>query len=241
MWFACCGFALLAVVSVAHAQSSWDPDAKPALTPQVIQSAIQRGLNPGLSKAAGKVDHAGCLLRIWYNAKGTIVVEQILKSSGHSEIDQACLATAIGQPLKVPVSLDPDSGGWTQFPIVWDFVKRPAGDKTPPMESDPAIPALRGGDAMHVTPPYYPEAAVAAHAHGICKLRVTVSEAGDVDELAIIQSTGSPELDQACLDAIYDAPFIPGRREGKFVSGATDVVLDWRLPEAATPANLPAR
>src|SRR5450631_4491962 len=241
MWFARCGFALLAVVSVAHSQSSWDPDAKPALTPQVIQSALQRGLNPGLAKAAGKVDHAGCLLRIWYNANGTIVVEQILKSSGHPEIDQACLATAIGQPLKVPVSLDPDSGGWTQFPIIWDFVKRAAGDKTVPMEADPAIPALREGDAMHVSPPYYPEAALAARVHGICKLHVTVSEAGDVDELSIIQSTGSPELDQACLDATYDAPFVPARREGKSVSGTTDVVLDWRLPEAVTPTNQPAR
>jgi hypothetical protein len=39
------------------------------------------------------------------------------------------------------------------------------------------------------------------------------------------------------MDAIYDAPFIPGRREGKSVSGTPDVVLDWRLPEVATPAN----
>jgi TonB family protein len=204
-----------------------------------MQSALQRGLNPALSKAAGKVDRAGCLLRVWYNAKGTILAEQILKSSGHSEIDHACLATAIGQPLKVPALLDPNDGGWIQFPIVWDFVARKAIDKAPPMEADPAIPALRGGNAMHVAPPYYPEAALAVRAHGICKLHVTVSGAGDVDALDITQSTGSVELDQACLDAIYDAPFIPGRREGKLVSGTTDVVLDWRLPEVVTPANQP--
>jgi hypothetical protein len=64
------------------------------------------------------------------------------------------------------------SGGWTQFPIVWDFVKRTAVDKAPPMEADPAIPALREGDAMHVAPPYYPEAALAARTHGIYKLHV---------------------------------------------------------------------
>ena len=79
---------------------------------------------------------------------------------------------------------------------------------------------------MHVAPPYYPEAALAARAHGICKVHVAVSDAGDVDALAITQSTGSQELDQACLDAIYDAPFILRRREGKSVSGTTDVVLD---------------
>jgi TonB family protein len=241
MWLARCGFALLGIVSLARAQSTWDPDAKPALTPQLIQSAFQRGRNPALSKAAGKVDHASCLLGVWYNAKGTILAEQIIKSSGHPEIDQACLATAIGQPLTVPVPLDPGNGGWTQLPIVWNFGKRTAVSKAQPMEADPAIPALRQGDAMHVAAPYYPEAAVAAHAQGICKLHVTVSEAGDVDALEITQSTGSVDLDQACLDAIYDAPFIPARREGKFVSGSTDVVLDWRLPEVVTPPNQQAR
>ena len=232
-----CGILLIAIAGVAHAQSNWDPDAKPGLTPQLTQSAIQRGLNPALYKAAGGADHAGCLLRVWYNAKGTILAEQILKSSGHPEIDQACLATAIGQPLKASALLDPNDGGWTQLPIVWDFVKRKTIDKTPPMEADPAIPALRTGNAMHVAPPYYPETALLARAHGICKLHVTVSDAGDVDALDITQSTGSVELDQACLDAIYDAPFIPARREGKLVSGTTDVVLDWRLPEADAPAN----
>ena len=170
MWLARCGIPLIAIGSLAHAQSAWDPDAKPALTPQLTQSALQRGLNPPLYKAAGGADHAGCLLRVWYNARGTILVEQILKSSGHPEIDQACLATAIGQPLKAPALLDPNDGGWTQFPIVWDFVTRKAIDKAPPMEADPAIPALREGNAMHVAPPYYPEAALAARAHGICKL-----------------------------------------------------------------------
>jgi len=237
MWLARCGIPLIAIGSLAQAQPTWDPDAKPALTPQLTQSAMQRGLNPALYKSAGGADHAGCLLRVWYNAKGTILVEQILKSSGHAEIDHACLATAIGQPLKAPALLDPNDGGWTQLPIVWHFFTRKGIGTPPPMEADPAIPALRDGNAMHVAPPYYPEAALVARAHGICELHVTVSDAGDVDALDITQSTGSMELDQACSDAIYDAPFIPGRREGKFVSGTTDVVLDWRLPETATPAN----
>jgi TonB family protein len=241
MWFAGCGLALVAIASLAHAQSTWDPDAKPAATPQLIQSALQRGMNPALSKAAGKVDYASCLLGVWYNAKGIILVEQIIKSSGHPEIDQACLATAIGQPLTVPVPLDPGNGGWTRLPIVWNFGKRTTDNRAQPMEADPAIPILRQGDAMHMTAPYYPEAAVAARAHGICKLHVTVSEAGDVDALEITQSTGSVDLDQACLDAIYGAPFLPARREGKFVSASTDVVLDWRLLEVASPANQLAR
>jgi TonB family protein len=72
-------------------------------------------------------------------------------------------------------------------------------------------------------------------------LHVTVSEDGDVAELSVTQSTGSLELDQACLDAIYDAPFLPARREGKPVSGITDVVLDWSLPELETKPPLLSR
>ncbi len=241
MRFARYGMTLLVIAGVAHAQSSRDLDAKPGITPQVIQSGLLRGLNPGLAKAAGKVDHAGCLLRVWYSDKGAILVEQIVRSSGHSEIDQACLATVIGQPLKVPDFLDPDIGGWIQIPIVWHFGKRGADDGAPSMEADQAIPALREGDAMHVTAAYYPEAALAAGAHGICKLHVTVSEAGDVDEVNIIQSTGSRELDQGCLDAIYDAPFVPARQEGRFVRGTTDIVLDWRLPDAPMADAIPMR
>ena len=237
MWFARFGFAFLFFVGLAHAQASWDPDAKPATTPQLAQSALLRGMNPVLSKAVGKVDRAGCLLRVWYDAKGTILAEQIAKGSGYPEIDQACLAAAIGQPLMVPPLLDPEEGGWTQLPIVWNFSKQKPENAAQPMEADPSIPALRVGDAMHLAPPYYPQTALAAQTHGICRLHVNVSDAGDVDAVDVTQSTGSADLDQACLDAIYDAPFIPGRREGKFVSGTTDVVLDWRLPQTIAPAH----
>lgn len=235
-----CGLACLAIVGLADAQTHWDPDAKAAVTPQLIQSAFQRAANPALSKAAGNIDHAGCLLRVWYDAMGTILVEQIVKSSGVPEIDHACLAAAIGQPLTVPTPLDPDSGGWTHLPIMWKFGKQSTEEHAEPMEADSGIPGLREGGAMHVGATYYPEAALASRAHGICKVHVAVSAAGDVDALDITQSTGSVELDQACLDAIYAAPFTPGSREGKFVSGTTDVVLDWRLPVGVTQRDQPA-
>ena len=76
------------------------------------------------------------------------------------------------------------------------------------------------------------EAALAARAHGIYELHIAVSDFGNVDSIDIVRSTGSAELDQACRDAIYDAPFVPGRQEGTNARGSTDLVLDWRLPSA---------
>jgi len=234
------GILLLALNAAAFAQGTWAPDAKPAVTPQLVQSVMQRGYDPALFKAAKGADKAGCLLRVWYTAKGLILAEQILKSSGYPEIDHACFATALGQPVKAPVLLDPDDGGWVDIPIVWHFAKEKVSAQPPPLQADPAIPALRIGYPMHVRPPYYPEAALATHSHGVCKLHVTVSAAGDVDSLEVTQSTGSADLDQGCLDAIYAAPFIPAKREGKWASGTTDIVLDWRLPpvDASSPNDI---
>jgi len=98
---------------------------------------------------------------------------------------------------------------------------------------------------MDVGPPYYPPAALTQRAHGICKMHVTVSAAGDIDSIEITQSTGSKELDQACVDSLYDAPFVPARHDGQPVIGTTDIALDWRLPvpvaDTPTIEHLPPR
>jgi TonB family protein len=137
------------------------------------------------------------------------------------------------------VLLQPELGGWVRLPINWVFDRKTESAGSQPLEPGPSIPAIRTGDPLDLLPPYYPEGALARHEHGICKMHVTVSAAGDVDSIEVTQSTGSSELDQACLDAIYDVPFLPATREGMPVVGTTDVVLNWRLPvsEGQVDAN----
>jgi TonB family protein len=221
---------LLAIGGGAGGQATFTPDDRADFTPQFKQALSLKALDASLRHAAGNAGDAACLVLLWYRGDGTILAAQLTRRSGYPGIDQACLAAVIGQKLKPPSLLQPELGGWVSLPIHWVFVRNANSNASLRLEPDPSIPAMRGGDPLDLTADYYPEAALAQRAHGICKLHVTISAAGDVDAIEVTQSTGSAELDQACRDTIYDTPFMPARQDGKPVSGTTDVALDWRLP-----------
>jgi TonB family protein len=228
---------MVGVGALADAQPASTPIDHAELTPQLTQRIWLKAFDLGQRKAAGRADRAACLVSLWYNREGTIQAAQLIRTSGFPAIDQACLAAVIGQQLKPPVLLEPERGGWTSLPINWVFTHKADVDAPLRLEPDPAIPALRTGEPMDVGAPYYPPAALAQRAHGICKMHVTVSSAGDIDSIEITQSTGSRELDQACVDALYDAPFVPARLDGRPVVGTTDVALDWRPPVPFTESE----
>jgi TonB family protein len=227
----------MAVGGPAQAQATFTPNENPALSPQLTQALQLKGLDPTLRKSVGGAKDATCVVSVWYNAKGSILAAQLLRATGFPPVDQACLGTVIGQPLKVPELLDPDEGGWTSFPIHWRFAGPTDDSKPPRMDADTSIPALLASGPVHVTAPYYPDAALISRAHGICRLHVTVSADGIVDSIEVTQSTGSAALDQASVDAIYAAPFAPAQQDGKPAIGSTDIVLVWRLPVTTPPTG----
>lgn len=228
---------LTAIGGLAQAQATFTPDGHPMLSPQLTQAVRLKGLDPTLRKSAGDAKDATCLVSVWYNAEGSILAAQLLTTTGFPAVDQACLGTVMGQPLKVPELLDPDEGGWTSFPIHWRFVGPTDESKPPRADADTSIPALLASGPVHVTAPYYPDAALISRAHGICKLHVTISADGIVDSIEVSQSTGSVALDRACIDAIYAAPFAPARKDGKPAIGITDIALVWRLPVTTPPTG----
>lgn len=230
------GAVTMAVHGLAAAQPTLNPNDRTELTPQLSRQLAMHASDPLLRKAVGSADRAACLLSVWYDGEGTIQAIQIVRASGFSAIDHACFDAVIGQKLKPPRLLQPELGGWAVLPINWMFTRKPNSDAPQHLRPDPSIPAIRTGDPINLLAPYYPDDALARREHGICKMHVSVSAAGDVDSIEITQSTGSSELDQACLDAIYDATFVPATSEGKPVIGTTDIELDWRLPASAGPA-----
>jgi TonB family protein len=237
--FLCALSLLLTGTAVSAAQA---PESEPAptghlhLSPDLIQAMYLKGLQLETQKAARVAERADCLLSMWYSSEGYIQAVQLIKSSGNAIIDQACLQVVIGRQLTDLPAFAREHGGWTQFPIHWLFVPTQE-EHAPPVGRDPSIPALARGSAMHLLPPYYPDAALEARAHGICKMHVVVSEAGHVDAVEIMQSTHSEALDKACQGTIRDASFVPAKRNGEAVSGTADVVLDWRLPAAFRDAT----
>jgi TonB family protein len=167
-------------------------------------------------------------LSAWYMDDGVVQVVQLVKASGLPMVDQACLQGVIGQRLEGLLS--GETGGRKYFRFYWVFDRKEEGVRQrPPIQLDPSIPQLPADGAIHPLPGY-PADALAQHAHGICKMHVTVSAAGAVSSIEITQSTGSGSLDDACKEAIYKSAFVPAATGVEPVSGATDVVIVWRLP-----------
>jgi TonB family protein len=203
------------------------PRNKVHFSAQAMQAIYLKGPLLFMQKAAGSAKEATCLLSLWYTGNGSIQAVQLAKTSGFPLIDQACLQAAIGRRLEGLA--DGESGGRTFFPIHWVFDPK-EGDVRPQLQIklDPSIPQLPAG-AMHPLPSYQADALV-QHAHGICKMHITVSAAGAVSSIAITQSTGSGSLDEACKEAIYQSAFVPATTGDQPVSGTTDVAIVWRLP-----------
>jgi TonB family protein len=204
------------------------PHNKIHLSPQALQAIYLKGQILYLQKAAGSAQEATCLLSLWYSGDGSIQAVQLAKASGFPLIDQACLQAVIGQ--KVEGMLPGETGGQTHSPIHWIFNHK-EGDVPQPLQIklDPSIPQLPAGGAMNPLP-NYPADALAQHAHGICKMHISVSPAGVVSSIEITQSTGSVSLDEACKEAVTESSFVPATIEGQPASGTTDVAIVWRLP-----------
>jgi outer membrane biosynthesis protein TonB len=146
------------------------------LSAQTLQAIYLKGQMLYLQKAAGSAKEATCLLSLWYAGEGSIQAVQLAKASGFPLIDQACLQAVIGQ--KVEGMLPGETGGQTHVPIHWLFGSRAADvPELPMIKLDPSIPQLPPGGAMHPLP-HYPADALAQHAHGIYKMHITVSAAG---------------------------------------------------------------
>jgi TonB family protein len=60
---------------------------------------------------------------------------------------------------------------------------------------------------------------------------------GSLSHVAVTKSSGFEPLDQACVSAIQQAPFIPAQRDGTAVAASTDINVSWRFPWPETPAQ----
>lgn len=219
--------------SPASGVSASDPDAprdKLHLSSQALQAIYLNGLRSGAQKAARSAKVTSCMVSGWYSDEGTVQVVQLVKASGLPMVDQACMQGVIGQRLEG--ILPSSTGGRTYFRFYWLFdpAEEDVGQR-PKIQLDLSIPRLPADGAMRLLP-NYPVDALAQHAHGICKMHITVSATGAVSSIEITQSAGSGSLDDACKEAINKSTFVPATDGKGPVSGTTDVAILWRLPRS---------
>ena len=77
--------------------------------------------------------------------------------------------------------------------------------------------------------PDYPRGARQRGEQGDVVLEVDINEAGTVDDVRVVASSGFAELDAAAVAAVRKARFVPGRSGSAAVSSSVGLKLSFRL------------
>jgi TonB family protein len=100
---------------------------------------------------------------------------------------------------------------------------------TPP-RPDPARPLKIGSE-------FYPAASRRLGEQGRCVVKLQVDENGDIHDPQVIESSGFPRLDAACLAAMESGHLLPATRNGVPVAKEITIPIDWHLNQPATLAD----
>lgn len=167
-----------------------------------------------------------CMVRIEVDSDGHIRATQLLSSSGFDRLNAACVASfADGRLIPATVDGKPVSV-WVAIPIVWKLADK----------NFDSTPQIRADYQLKIGPDNYPPLSLKLHQEGDCVVHVTVGIDGTLSGLAVIKSTGYEPLDQACLSAVSQAPFVPARLSGTPFAASTEINISWRFPWPETPA-----
>ena len=170
-----------------------------------------------------------CDVLLWVTSDGFIRLAQVIKSTGHSRLDEACLRGVIaGQRLKPAQTENGPIDHWAILPITWDLEGK---NPTPADRLNPAIAPMAPNQSLLITAHDYPKGALQRAEQGDAWVHVDVSETGAILDARITKSSGSNELDRATLDAVSIAHFSPAFIDHKAVNADADLVIAWKLPE----------
>jgi protein TonB len=111
-------------------------------------------------------------------------------------------------------------------------------DSTPAAQASTASPAdamPAGGDSeaqvIERSEPNYPIASLNAREEGEVRLQVALDALGSVEDVRIIDSSGSNRLDRAAIESVRSWRFRPARHAGEAIAGMTNVSVNFRLDD----------
>jgi TonB family protein len=161
-------------------------------------------------------EQGSCSVEVLVGTDGKVGEARVIRSTGFSTLDGGCVAAANARRF-IPATVGgKDVASRTVFPITWR-IKGVVG------------PTVKENDKLHVGPAYYPEVSRQLHQEGDCLVRIIVDADGRPGEATILQSTGFPALDEACLTAAKGAEYRPGMKDGVRSELDAHVFLSWRL------------
>lgn len=127
----------------------------------------------------------------------------------------------IQRPIETPITAPPPIIAMPAPPAPIAAVsKAPPAPAAPAAVAAPAAPAaITPPDASAANlgnvGPRYPTESRRRHEEGVVRLRVLISPAGTVEEIAVARTSGFDRLDQAALDAVRKWRFRPGMQAGQ--------------------------
>jgi len=82
---------------------------------------------------------------------------------------------------------------------------------------------------LHIGEEYYPDASKRIGEEGACRVRLQVRADGHIADAQVVQSTGFPRLDDACLKGVIGQRMLPATEDGKPVDSETVIRIHWKL------------
>lgn len=76
---------------------------------------------------------------------------------------------------------------------------------------------------------YYPSESIQHHEEGRCTVRLTVLADGTTRDVVLVDSTGYPRLDKACVDSLFPGKLLPATENGKPVDKEIVIPIIWSL------------
>lgn len=92
------------------------------------------------------------------------------------------------------------------------------------------LPRLDPSHLPHIGQEYYPRESLEIPEEGICKMSVTIEADGSISASHLVESSGFPRLDTACINAFpADVRFIPATKAGNPVKRTVILPIVWCL------------
>jgi TonB family protein len=199
-------------------------DKKPGRTDPDHPLKVGEPYYPIESKRVG--ENGWCLVRFQVDADGRIRAAQLTSPTGYERLDSACLAAVMNGQM-IPATIDGKPVFyWPEMPIVWFQGKPPARPNFNPF----LVPKVRKDYQLKIGPDHYPPESREMRQEGDCTIHGFVKEDGTATNISVSKSTGFAALDQACISAIQQAPFVPAQANENSIGAFFDISISWRLP-----------
>jgi protein TonB len=82
---------------------------------------------------------------------------------------------------------------------------------------------------LHIGEDYYPEQSKRLQEEGACRVQLRVKTDGLISDAAIVQTSGFPRLDDACLKGVIGQRMLPATEDGRPIESVTIIRIRWAL------------